>query len=240
MKKQGKLLIIGFGPGALEHITGRALAALEESDAVIGYNTYVELIQPLLRHQEIVGTGMTEEVSRAQEAVRRAEDGQTIAVISSGDAGVYGMAGLVYEVLIERGWNRADGVEVEVIPGISAIQSCSSLLGAPIMHDSCTISLSDHLTPWESIAARVEAAGAADFVIAFYNRAAASVRGRLKKRGISCCVTVILPRRSALSKAPTVTVSRRSSLRCRRCWSMRSACSLRLSSATRRRWSTRV
>lgn len=169
MRKQGKLLIIGFGPGALEHITGRALAALDESEAVIGYNTYVDLIKPLLRHQEIVGTGMTEEVSRAQEAVRRAEAGQIIAVISSGDAGVYGMAGLVYEVLIEHGWNRADGVEVEVIPGISAIQSCSSLLGAPVMHDSCTISLSDHLTPWESIAARVEAAGAADFVIAFYN-----------------------------------------------------------------------
>ncbi|MEK3795022.1 precorrin-3B C(17)-methyltransferase [Paenibacillus sp. FSL R7-0204] len=169
MKKQGKLLIIGFGPGALEHITGRALAALDESEAVIGYTTYVDLIRPLLRHQEIVGTGMTEEVSRAQEAVRRAEEGQTIAVISSGDAGVYGMAGLVYEVLIERGWNRSEGVQVEVIPGISAIQSCSSLLGAPIMHDSCTISLSDHLTPWESIAARVEAAGAADFVIAFYN-----------------------------------------------------------------------
>lgn len=169
MKKQGKLLIIGFGPGALEQITGRALAAIAESEAVIGYNTYVELIKPLLKHQEIVGTGMTEEVSRAQEAVRRAEAGQTIAVISSGDAGVYGMAGLIYEVLMERGWNRNDGVEVEVIPGISAIQSCSSLLGAPIMHDSCTISLSDHLTPWESIAARVEAAGAADFVIAFYN-----------------------------------------------------------------------
>lgn len=169
MKRQGKLLIIGFGPGALEHITGRALAALDESEAVIGYTTYVDLIRPLLRHQEIVGTGMTEEVSRAQEAVRRAEEGQSIAVISSGDAGVYGMAGLVYEVLIERGWSRSEGVQVEVIPGISAIQSCSSLLGAPIMHDSCTISLSDHLTPWESIAARVEAAGAADFVIAFYN-----------------------------------------------------------------------
>lgn len=169
MGKQGKLLIIGFGPGALEHITGRALAALEESEAVIGYTTYVDLIRPLLRHQEIVGTGMTEEVSRAQEAVRRAEAGQTIAVISSGDAGVYGMAGLVYEVLIEHGWSPSDGVEVEVIPGISAIQSCSSLLGAPIMHDACTISLSDHLTPWESIAARVEAAGAADFVVAFYN-----------------------------------------------------------------------
>ncbi|WP_379133126.1 precorrin-3B C(17)-methyltransferase [Paenibacillus sp. sgz500958] len=169
MNTRGKLLIIGFGPGALEHITGRALAALDESEAVIGYNTYVELIQPLLRHQEIVGTGMTEEVSRAQEAVRRAEAGQIVAVISSGDAGVYGMAGLVYEVLIERGWKRDEGVEVEVIPGISAIQSCSSLLGAPIMHDACTISLSDHLTPWESIAARIDAAGSADFVVAFYN-----------------------------------------------------------------------
>lgn len=185
MKKQGKLLIIGFGPGALEHITGRALAALDESEAVIGYTTYVDLIRPLLRHQEIVGTGMTEEVSRAQEAVRRAEEGQTIAVISSGDAGVYGMAGLVYEVLIERGWSRSEGVQVEVIPGISAIQSCSSLLGAPIMHDSCTISLSDHLTPWESIAARVEAAGAADFVIAFYNpRSGRRTRQIEEARGI--------------------------------------------------------
>lgn len=185
MNKQGKLLIIGFGPGALEHITGRALAALDESEAVIGYTTYVDLIRPLLRHQEIVGTGMTEEVSRAQEAVRRAEEGQTIAVISSGDAGVYGMAGLVYEVLIERGWSRSDGVQVEVIPGISAIQSCSSLLGAPIMHDSCTISLSDHLTPWESIAARVEAAGAADFVIAFYNpRSGRRTRQIEEARGI--------------------------------------------------------
>lgn len=185
MEKQGKLLIIGFGPGALEHITGRALAALDESEAVIGYTTYVDLIRPLLRHQEIVGTGMTEEVSRAQEAVRRAEEGQTIAVISSGDAGVYGMAGLVYEVLIERGWSRSAGVQVEVIPGISAIQSCSSLLGAPIMHDSCTISLSDHLTPWESIAARVEAAGAADFVIAFYNpRSGRRTRQIEEARGI--------------------------------------------------------
>ncbi|MEF2967357.1 precorrin-3B C(17)-methyltransferase [Paenibacillus sp. M1] len=169
MKQQGKLSIIGFGPGSLEHITGRALSALGESEAVIGYNTYVELIKPLLTHQEIVGTGMTEEVGRAQEAVRRAESGQSVAVISSGDAGVYGMAGLVYEVLIERGWNREEGVQVEVIPGISAVQSCSSLLGAPIMHDACTISLSDHLTPWDSIVARVEAAAAADFVIAFYN-----------------------------------------------------------------------
>lgn len=166
---RGKLLIIGFGPGSFEHITKRAREAIQESEVVIGYNTYVDLITDLLTSQTIVRTGMTEEVSRAQEAVRQAEAGKKVAVISSGDAGVYGMAGLVYEVLIDRGWSRTDGVEVEVIPGISAINSTASLLGAPIMHDSCTISLSDHLTPWEQIAKRVDAAGQADFVIALYN-----------------------------------------------------------------------
>ncbi|PZE20455.1 precorrin-3B C(17)-methyltransferase [Paenibacillus xerothermodurans] len=165
----GKLLIVGFGPGSFEHITKRAREAIQESDVIIGYNTYVDLIRGLLTDQEIVRTGMTEEVSRAQEAVRQAEAGKKVAVISSGDAGVYGMAGLVYEVLMEKGWRREAGVEVEVIPGISAINSSASLLGAPVMHDACTISLSDHLTPWEVIARRVEAAGQADFVIALYN-----------------------------------------------------------------------
>lgn len=166
---KGKLLIVGFGPGSFEHITKRAKEAIEESDVIIGYNTYVDLISGLLSDQQIVRTGMTEEVSRAQEAVRQAEAGKKVAVISSGDSGVYGMAGLVYEVLIEKGWNEADGVEVEVIPGISAINSCASLLGAPVMHDACTISLSDHLTPWEQIARRIEAAGQGDFIIALYN-----------------------------------------------------------------------
>ncbi|WP_028552449.1 precorrin-3B C(17)-methyltransferase [Paenibacillus sp. UNC451MF] len=165
----GKLLIIGFGPGSFEHITKRAREAIEESEVIIGYNTYVDLIRGLLTDQEIVRTGMTEEVSRAQEAVRQAEAGKKVAVISSGDAGVYGMAGLVYEVLMEKGWRRNGGVEVEIIPGISAINSSASLLGAPVMHDACTISLSDHLTPWELIAKRVEAAAQADFVIALYN-----------------------------------------------------------------------
>ncbi|MCF2716287.1 MULTISPECIES: precorrin-3B C(17)-methyltransferase [unclassified Paenibacillus] len=169
MSPLGKLLVIGFGPGDMEHITKRALDALAESEVIIGYNTYVDLIRPLLNGQEIVRTGMTEEVSRAQEAVRQAEMGKKVAVISSGDAGVYGMAGLVYEVLMQKGWRREDGVEVEVVPGISAIQSCASLLGAPVMHDACTISLSDHLTPWETIVKRVEAAASADFVIALYN-----------------------------------------------------------------------
>lgn len=165
----GKLLVIGFGPGSFEHITQRAKEAIEESDVIIGYKTYVDLISGLLTKQEIVSTGMTEEVSRAQEAVRQAEAGKKVAVISSGDAGVYGMAGLIYEVLVEKGWKEETGVLVEIIPGISAINSCASLLGAPVMHDACTISLSDHLTPWDLIAKRVEAAASTDFVIALYN-----------------------------------------------------------------------
>lgn len=166
---KGKLLIIGFGPGSEEHITKRAKDALAESEVILGYTTYVDLIRDLVTDQQIVQTGMTEEVSRAQEAVRLAETGKKVAVISSGDAGVYGMAGLVYEVLVEKGWTESTGVEVEVVPGISAINSCAALLGAPIMHDACTISLSDHLTPWELIEKRIHAAGQADFVIALYN-----------------------------------------------------------------------
>ncbi|MFD2212538.1 precorrin-3B C(17)-methyltransferase [Metabacillus endolithicus] len=165
----GKLLVIGFGPGSFEHMTKRAQDAIQESDCIIGYKTYVELIQDLLTDQEIISTGMSEEVSRAQAAVKLAEEGKTVAVISSGDAGVYGMAGLVYEVLIEKGWSEETGVSVEVIPGVSAINSCASLLGAPIMHDACTISLSDHLTPWELIEKRIDAAAKADFVITLYN-----------------------------------------------------------------------
>lgn len=167
---KGKLFVIGFGPGSFEHITKRAREAIEESDVIIGYSTYVDLIRELLTHQEIVSTGMTEEVTRAREAVRQTEEeGKKVAVISSGDAGVYGMAGLVYEVLVEKGWTEATGVELEIVPGISAINSCGAILGAPIMHDACTISLSDHLTPWELIARRIDAAGMADFVIALYN-----------------------------------------------------------------------
>ncbi len=165
----GKIYVVGFGPGSEEHITTRAIYALQQSDYIIGYKTYVDLIEHLVTAQSIVSTGMTEEVSRAQEAVKQAEAGHTVSVISSGDSGVYGMAGLVYEVLIEKGWTEEKGIGVEIVPGISAINSCASLLGAPIMHDACTISLSDHLTPWQIIEKRIEAAGMADFVIALYN-----------------------------------------------------------------------
>ncbi|MDN4594561.1 precorrin-3B C(17)-methyltransferase [Polycladomyces subterraneus] len=168
-KNRGKLYVVGFGPGHFDHMTHRAREAIRDSDVIVGYNTYVDIIRDLLVNQEIVQTGMTEEVSRAQTAVELAESGKKVAVISSGDAGVYGMAGLVYEVLVEKEWHPCEGVEVEVIPGVSAINSCAALLGSPVMHDACTISLSDHLTPWETIARRIEAAAAADFVIALYN-----------------------------------------------------------------------
>jgi len=167
--KKGKIFVVGFGPGDREHITKRAIDVLQQSDSIIGYKTYVELIEPFVTAKSIVSTGMTEEVSRAQEAVKQAEAGNLVSVISSGDSGVYGMAGLVYEVLIEKGWTEKEGIAVEIVPGISAIHSCASILGAPIMHDACTISLSDHLTPWTVIEKRIEAAAMADFVIALYN-----------------------------------------------------------------------
>lgn len=187
----GKLLIIGLGPGSIEHITQRAREALAESEVVIGYSTYVDLVRQLITDQEVVETGMTEEVSRAQEAVRQAEMGKKVAVISSGDAGVYGMAGLVYEVLMEKGWKEGNGVAVEVVPGISAIQSCAALLGAPVMHDACTISLSDHLTPWELISKRIHAAGQADFVIALYNP-----KSGKRTQQIAQCQQILLQYRS--------------------------------------------
>ncbi|WP_281242322.1 precorrin-3B C(17)-methyltransferase [Alteribacillus persepolensis] len=165
----GKVFVVGFGPGDEAHMTHRAKEALVESDSVIGYKTYMDLVKHLIQGKEIVRTGMTEEVSRAQEAVKQAQAGKKVSVISSGDAGLYGMAGLVYEVLMEQDWHEEEGIAVEIIPGISALNSCASLLGAPVMHDACTISLSDHLTPWNLIMKRVEAAAQADFVIALYN-----------------------------------------------------------------------
>ena len=116
--EKGKILLIGFGPGHHDHITHRAKEAILECEVIIGYNTYVDLIRELISDKSVVRTGMTEEVSRAQEAVRLAELGQVVGVISSGDAGVYGMAGLVYEVLVEKGWTESTGVKVEVVPGI--------------------------------------------------------------------------------------------------------------------------
>ena len=150
------LYIIGTGPGALSHLTDAGRQAIAESSVAIGYGVYIDLIRPLLGGKEIVSTAMMQEVDRCREAIARAREGATVALVSGGDAGIYGMAGLVLE-LLER--DAADGdqkqPDVRVIPGISAVQAAASVLGAPLMHDFAVISLSDLLTPWELITARL-------------------------------------------------------------------------------------
>ncbi|HEY2515333.1 MAG TPA: precorrin-3B C(17)-methyltransferase [Polyangiaceae bacterium] len=168
---KGVLSIVGIGPGAQEHTTPAALEAIASSELVVGYVTYIKLVRHLLEGKEIVKTGMTEEIGRARAAVDRARAGGRVAIISSGDAGVYGMASLVFQVLEESGWKRGDSPELRIIPGMTALNSCGSLVGAPFGHDFCAISLSDLLTPWSVIERRIEAVAASDFVVALYNPA---------------------------------------------------------------------
>ncbi len=166
---KGRILLVGFGPGAEAHMTLRARRAIAESDVVIGYARYVKLLKDQLEGKEVIRKGMTEEIERCVEAYEQAKSGKTVALISSGDIGVYGMAGPTYEVLLQSGWTPASGIGVEVIPGCTALSACASLVGAPLTHDFCAISLSDLLTPWPTIAKRIDAAGRSDFVVGLYN-----------------------------------------------------------------------
>lgn len=165
----GCIFLVGLGPGSVDHMSARARSAIAEADCIIGYTTYIKLVADLIEGKEVIRKGMTEELDRCYEALARAREGKKVALISSGDSGVYGMAGPTFEVLLESGWIPGEGVDVEVIPGSSAINSCAALVGAPLTHDACTISLSDLLTPWPVIARRLEAAARADFVVALYN-----------------------------------------------------------------------
>ncbi|WP_294253023.1 precorrin-3B C(17)-methyltransferase [Propionivibrio sp.] len=167
--KTGKIMLIGLGPGSQDYLTARARAAIAEADTVIGYATYIRLVKDLLDGKEIVKKAMTEELDRAIEAYERARMGKKVALVSSGDAGVYGMAGPTFEVLFQAGWTPDSDVEVEIIPGASALNTCAALVGAPLTHDFCAISLSDLLTPWPTIARRLDAVAYADFVVALYN-----------------------------------------------------------------------
>lgn len=167
----GVLSVVGIGPGAAEHLTPAALDAIRGADVVVGYVTYIKLVRPLLEGKQVIKTGMTEEIGRARASIEAARAGAKVAIISSGDAGVYGMASLVFQVLGELGWKRGESPELRIIPGTTALSSCASLLGAPLGHDFCAISLSDLLTPWTVIQRRLEAAASADFVIGLYNPA---------------------------------------------------------------------
>ncbi|MEG3638518.1 precorrin-3B C(17)-methyltransferase [Magnetococcus sp. PR-3] len=165
----GKIFLVGLGPGSEAHMTTRAQEAIAASDVVIGYSTYIRLVEPLLTHQEVVKKGMAEEIDRCEEAIAHAGKGKAVALISSGDVGIYGMAGPTYEVLLKTGWTPDSEIKVEVVPGCTALSACASLVGAPLSHDFCSISLSDLLTPWPVIAKRLDAAGCSDFVVALYN-----------------------------------------------------------------------
>ena len=168
----GKIIVAGIGPGSKEDITPAVLDAVQQADCIVGYKYYFQFVEPYVKEGcECIDTGMKRERERAEQAFRLAEQGKTVVVISSGDAGIYGMGPLIYEMQHERCSVDGDSVAVsiEVLPGISAFQKAASLLGAPIGHDLCIISLSDLMTPWELIERRIKAAASGDFVTAVYN-----------------------------------------------------------------------
>ena len=155
-------MVVGLGPGNRECFTAEALEAIQAAQVVVGYHTYLDLIPDLIGDKQRVATPMRGEVARAKQAVELAAAGQTVAVVSSGDPGIYGMAGIILEVAAGR-------VPVKVIPGITAASAAAASLGAPLMNDFAVISLSDLLTPWETMLKRLEAAAAGDFIMVLYN-----------------------------------------------------------------------
>ncbi|RMH78337.1 MAG: precorrin-3B C(17)-methyltransferase [Cyanobacteria bacterium J007] len=189
--RPGQLWLVGTGPGSLELMTPAAQMAIAGADAIVGYTLYVDLVSPLLRPGQIVESlPITRERERAERAIALADRGLKVAVISSGDAGIYGMAGLVLEQLAAKGWDGKTP-KVEVLPGISAVNAAAARVGTPLMHDFCAISLSDLLTPWEVIEKRLRAAAAADFVVALYNP-----KSRSRTEQIAIARQILLEERS--------------------------------------------
>lgn len=158
-----KLFLVGIGPGSADGMTQAAKAALEQSEVLCGYTVYLDLVRQQYPDKETYTTPMTRELERCRWAIDRAAEGKTVAMLCSGDAGVYGMAGPVLELA------EGKDIEIEVVPGVTAALSGAAILGAPLMHDFCVISLSDLLTPWEVIERRLRCAAAGDFSIALYN-----------------------------------------------------------------------
>jgi len=178
-KKQGMIVLVGIGPGNLEDMTLRARAALERADTVVGYSTYIKLVEPLTRGREIIASGMTREQERCRMAIDEALQGKTVALISSGDSGVYGMAGLLLELLGNSG--LAEKIPVEIVAGVPAFIAAAAALGAPLMNDCAIVSLSDLLTPWELIEKRLAAAAEGDFVTCLYNPKSATRTGQIDR-----------------------------------------------------------
>ncbi|WP_238883540.1 precorrin-3B C(17)-methyltransferase [Clostridium sp. YIM B02551] len=156
----GKLYVVGIGPGGIEHMSLRAKEVVEKSDIIVGYNKYIDMIKSIVKDKEIYSNGMKGEEERCREALKLSKE-KNVALISTGDSGIYGMAGLILEL---RG-----NEEVEIIPGITASSAAATILGAPLMHDNCNISLSDLMTDYEDIKKRVKLAAEGDFIISLYN-----------------------------------------------------------------------
>ena len=171
-----KLYIVGLGPGKPEGMTLEARAALDVSDLLCGYRAYLELLAPLYPDKERFSTPMTQELDRCRRALHEAQRGRTVALVCSGDAGVYGMASPVLELLPDY-----PGVEVEIVAGVTAALSGAAVLGAPLGHDFCVISLSDLLTPWEVIERRLRCAAEGDFAVALYNPSSRRRADRLQR-----------------------------------------------------------
>lgn len=168
---KGKLYVVGIGPGHHDHMTYRAKQVIEESEVIVGYDTYVSLVEDLISGKEVYRYPMTQEVDRANQAIQFAEKGRIVSLVSSGDPGIYGMIGLIYEILADKKWKRGAGIYVECVPGVSSLNSCSALVGSPLMTDFAVVSMSDLLVPWEMIVKRVEAAALGDYVTVIYNPA---------------------------------------------------------------------
>jgi precorrin-3B C17-methyltransferase len=187
----GKPMIVyavGIGPGDLEHITPQARQVIDACDVIVGYTLYIDLVAGLLHEKKIIATGMKSEVARCKMALAEAKNVKKVAVISSGDAGIYGMAALLLE-LSENTLYK--GIEIEIVPGITAATAAASLLGAPLSNDFAVISLSDLLTPWPVIERRLEAAGLGDFVVCLYNP-----RSKTRKDGLRRACDILLRHKS--------------------------------------------
>ncbi|MBI5237732.1 MAG: precorrin-3B C(17)-methyltransferase [Deltaproteobacteria bacterium] len=170
--RKGALFIVGLGPGSVEHLTPKAKQAIESSDCVVGYTGYIALVQGLIKGKEVFSTNMTHEMERCKKAIELASSGKRVSLVSSGDSGIYGMAGLALELALRRFPVLESGAgcfDIEVIAGVPAFVCAAAMLGAPLMLDFASISLSDLLTPWENIEKKLEGACIADFVLIFYN-----------------------------------------------------------------------
>jgi len=185
---RGKLFLVGIGPGNPEHMTFKAREAISNSEVVVGYKSYIKLIEPYLGQKEVIATGMGAEVERVKMAISLAKKGRSVSIVSSGDTGIYGMAGLVGEILGEQ---SGDDFDIEVIPGVPLLVASATLVGAPISGDFVSISLSDYLVPWQEITLRLELAAQGNFVIVLYNP-----RSQRRKRQLIKAREIILQYRS--------------------------------------------